>query len=205
MNFFIKKAAKLSDHELYELIKEKTISDTLMNIESEPLLEAAYRESKEREGNIFQKAVTDASLILSRIQRQNLEQRDLNILRTEFMTDSEMKGIVVKYDDEKQGKDDLGLFGVNRDDLMIYHVTGHSMKDMGINGGDALFVDKAEEPSSSDMVVAKVNGKVFVKKYIKTKEGKWLVSDNRRYKPFKIEEDDEFEVLGVVRKVLRDV
>ena len=80
-------------------------------------------------------------------------------------------------------------------------VDGDSMMDAGINDGDIAVIDRAVEPENGDVIVAYVNEE-FTIKYLdlshKDEGYIQLLPANSRYKPIRINADDEFEVWGVV-------
>lgn len=80
-------------------------------------------------------------------------------------------------------------------------VDGDSMMDAGISDGDIAVIDRAQEPSDGDIVVAYINNE-FTIKYLDLKHKKdgyiELRPANKNYKPIRIDEYDDFEVWGVV-------
>lgn len=80
-------------------------------------------------------------------------------------------------------------------------VEGDSMEDAGINNGDIAVFDRSVEPQHGDVVVGYVNG-VFTIKFLDLTHKKdgyiELRPANKNYPVFRIEEDDDFEVWGVV-------
>lgn len=82
-------------------------------------------------------------------------------------------------------------------DTFYVRVSGDSMRDVGVNDGDILIVDKSIEPHPSDVVVARVNGGFTVKRFQKEHGRLRLVPANPDYKPIEIDEDAR--ICGVVR------
>lgn len=80
-------------------------------------------------------------------------------------------------------------------------VEGDSMIEAGINDGDIAVIDKSREPKNGSIVVAYINNE-FTIKYLDTthKEEGYieLRPGNSKYKPIRIDTNDEFEVWGVV-------
>ena len=62
-------------------------------------------------------------------------------------------------------------------------VAGDSMTGAGINDNDILVVDRSLEPSSSNIVIAIVNGELTVKRLIKTRNSYRLLDENQDYHP----------------------
>ena len=76
-------------------------------------------------------------------------------------------------------------------------VAGDSMMGVGINDNDILVVDRSLEPSSSNIVIAIVNGELTVKRLIKTRNSCRLIAENPDYPPLEINEDTPLEIWGV--------
>ena len=99
--------------------------------------------------------------------------------------------------------------GISLDELVIKHpnatfiglASGQSMQDVGIFDGDLLIVDRAENVSTGDVIVASYNG-TFVCKII-DKANRLLISASKNYKSVYIPEDDDFKLEGVVTSSIR--
>ena len=76
-------------------------------------------------------------------------------------------------------------------------VAGDSMMGAGINDNDILVVDRSLEPSSSNIVIAIVNGELTVKRLIKNRNSCRLIAENPDYPPLEINEDTPLEIWGV--------
>ena len=76
-------------------------------------------------------------------------------------------------------------------------VAGDSMMGAGINDNDILVVDRSLEPSTSNIVIAIVNGELTVKRLIKTRNSCRLIAENPDYPPLEINEDTPLEIWGV--------
>lgn len=80
-------------------------------------------------------------------------------------------------------------------------IMGDSMVDAGINDGDIAVIDKAREAANGDVIVAFVNNEFTIKFLDLTHKDEGYIElrpANKRYKPIRIEESDNFEVWGVV-------
>lgn len=97
-----------------------------------------------------------------------------------------------------------GRIDLNRD--LIRHplatfyirVAGDSMTPR-IHEGALLVVDRMMETKDDDIVVARINDELCVKRLRLGHDGQiWLLSENEAYRPIKITEDMEFEVWGRV-------
>jgi DNA polymerase V len=95
-------------------------------------------------------------------------------------------------------------------ELLIQHpvatffvrVAGDSMKDVGINDGDILVIDRSLEATSGKIVIAIVNGELTVKRFVQDNSSCQLVAANPDYPPVEITEDTDFSVWGVVTSVI---
>lgn len=84
----------------------------------------------------------------------------------------------------------------NHYDLALL-VNGDSMQPRYENG-DVIFVRRTTDIFDGQMIVAFLNGESYLKKISISKRGYALISLNEKYKPIKISEDDEFQIVGVV-------
>jgi repressor LexA len=89
----------------------------------------------------------------------------------------------------------------------LLQVHGMSMKDAGILDGDLVAVHRTPEVRSRQIVVARLDDEVTVKRY--RQEGKivWLLPENADFEPIRVDLDQqaiiiEGVVVGVVRKDL---
>ncbi|HEX4799149.1 MAG TPA: translesion error-prone DNA polymerase V autoproteolytic subunit [Candidatus Paceibacterota bacterium] len=91
-------------------------------------------------------------------------------------------------------------------DLVIKHpastffvrVEGDSMEGAGIYSGDVLVVDKAIAPKDGHIVVGAVLGELLVKRLRARSTTFELHSENERYAPIVVSEQDDCHIWGVV-------
>ena len=76
-------------------------------------------------------------------------------------------------------------------------VSGDSMIDACIGDGAILIVDRSIEPKHRSIVVAAINGSYACKRLL-TKPKVCLASENSKYAPIFIKENEELEIAGVV-------
>ena len=81
-------------------------------------------------------------------------------------------------------------------------VQGASMQDAHIHSGDILIVDRALEPKDGQIVIAVVNGEFTVKRLQVRGDVLFLVAENPKYPPLKIDDPDTFQVWGSVTYVI---
>lgn len=84
-------------------------------------------------------------------------------------------------------------------------VKGVSMIDDGIDDGDLLVIDKSVEPFENCLAVAYVDGEFTLKRVRFEKDCAWLIPANKRYKPIKVNEDNDFMIWGVVRYIIKKI
>ena len=80
-------------------------------------------------------------------------------------------------------------------------VDGDSMTGFGINHGDIAVIDKSLEPAHGDIVVSFINEEFNIKQLDLTHQKDGYIelrSGNPKYPTFRINEDDHFQVWGVV-------
>lgn len=89
----------------------------------------------------------------------------------------------------------------------LVHVRGESMIDAGIFPGDLLVVDRAVEPRSGDVVVARVNNEFTVKRLYNKDGVLELRPENStgEFPVFKPHEGDEWYIEGVVMHTIRTI
>ena len=89
-------------------------------------------------------------------------------------------------------------FVKNKDTTFFAKVKGHSMKNVGINDGDLLIIDKSLEPQNNKIAVCQVDGEFTVKR-IKIEENiVWLIAENEDYPPIKVTPENDFMIWGIV-------
>lgn len=82
-------------------------------------------------------------------------------------------------------------------------VSGNSMQDIGISDGDLLIVDKSLEPKDNKIAVCFIDGEFTVKRIKIDKNCVWLVAENPDYKPFKVTDENELIIWGIVINVIK--
>jgi len=86
----------------------------------------------------------------------------------------------------------------------LLKVRGMSMKDIGILDGDLVAVHRTPEVRSRQVVVARLDNEVTVKRY--RQEGKvvWLMPENQDFEPIRVDlKEQSLTIEGVVVGVLR--
>jgi len=99
---------------------------------------------------------------------------------------------------------DPKLFSPGADYLL--RVQGMSMRDAGILDGDILAVrhEASLIPQDGQMVVARVNGEVTVKRWKRDGNQVWLLPENPDFSPISVDlQRDSLTIEGVVVGLLR--
>lgn len=102
-------------------------------------------------------------------------------------------------EDYAEQKLDLNSYLIHRPAATFFlRVSGDSMIDVGIFNGDLLIVDRSLTAMDGKIVIAAVNGELTVKRLKKSKEGIFLVAENKNYPPIELTENDHVHIWGVV-------
>ncbi|HEX8287253.1 MAG TPA: translesion error-prone DNA polymerase V autoproteolytic subunit [Pyrinomonadaceae bacterium] len=102
-------------------------------------------------------------------------------------------------DDYIEGRIDLNRDLIRHPLATFYvRVVGDSMEPV-IQSGALIVVDRMLETKDGDIVIARVDSELCVKRLRMTEGGAvWLSSENARYQPIVITEEMDFEVWGKV-------
>ena len=86
----------------------------------------------------------------------------------------------------------------------LLEVHGDSMKDIGIQDGDYIAVHKAETARNGEVIVARVDNEVTVKRYEKKRSQILLYPENENYQPIEVDLwEQEFAIEGLYVGVIR--
>lgn len=87
----------------------------------------------------------------------------------------------------------------------LLRVRGMSMKDAGILDGDLLAVHRSPTARNGQIVVARINDEVTVKRLKRNRQREiFLLPENTDFKPIKIKPGDELEIEGIGVGVIRN-
>ncbi len=81
----------------------------------------------------------------------------------------------------------------------IIRVQGKSMRDVGINDGDLLIVDRSLNPKNLSTVIANVNEELVVKTFLKERGRNFLTSEKNK---IELSENPNIIIWGVVTYVV---
>ena len=98
---------------------------------------------------------------------------------------------------------DAGIFKPRADYLL--RVRGMSMKDAGILDGDLLAVHATQEARNGQIVVARLDEEVTVKRFKRDGKHVWLLAENPEFAPIEVNLDEQDLVIeglsvGVIRR-----
>ena len=82
-------------------------------------------------------------------------------------------------------------------------ISGNSMKDLGIDDGDLIIIDKSLPPTDGKIAVCFIDGDFTVKTIKLGKDCCWLLPANAQYKPIKVTADNDFLIWGIVIHVIK--
>lgn len=101
---------------------------------------------------------------------------------------------------------DLNEYVAPRPEATFFvRVSGDSMTGAGIHHDDILVVDKSQQPTPGNVVIAFVEGEFTVKRLVREGEDLTLAPENPAYTPITLAPETEFEIWGVVRYVVHKV
>lgn len=87
----------------------------------------------------------------------------------------------------------------------LLRVSGMSMRDAGILDGDLVVVHRTPEVRNRQIVVARLENEVTVKRYRQEGHRVWLLPENPEFEPIKVDlRNESLAIEGVVVGVLRN-
>ena len=107
-------------------------------------------------------------------------------------------------DDFKEIRISLDKEIIKNEEATFYaRVDGESMQGAGLSDGDLIVIDRSEEPKNGSIAVCFLDGEFTVKRLkLKNKEI-YLMPENSRYSPIKIDEGNELSIWGIVTYVVK--
>ncbi|MDC9595009.1 transcriptional repressor LexA [Xenorhabdus sp. IM139775] len=103
---------------------------------------------------------------------------------------------------ESHYKVDPALFKPSADFLL--RVSGMSMKDIGIMDGDLLAVHKTQDVHNGQVIVARIEDEVTVKRFKQTGNTIELIAENPEFKPIVVDlSEQNFTIEGLAVGVIR--
>lgn len=87
----------------------------------------------------------------------------------------------------------------------LVRASGQSMIDAGIHENDLLIVDRSMLPGHGKIVIAAIDGQLTVKRLFKKNDELFLMPENKKFKPIKINKENDIVIWGVVTNVIHTV
>lgn len=98
---------------------------------------------------------------------------------------------------------DPSLFKPHADFLLRVH--GMSMKDIGIIDGDLLAVHKTQDVKNGQVVVARIDDEVTVKRLSRKGKHVQLIAENEEFSPIEVDlEQQSFAIEGIAVGIIRN-
>ncbi len=177
------------------------------------ITDKVFEELSCRNPNIIETAIIDANIIIESAETEKYTMKVVDIKRLDYMNQAELNLIVKAFAGGKSNyifeagyakeTNLLEILGLDKKHLVVCSVMGDSMINAQINEGDLLLVDTSMKPENDHIVIANVDGELFVKKYW-SKNGKIkLLSENPKFAPIEVSEYSSFEIYGVVRDIIK--
>lgn len=91
------------------------------------------------------------------------------------------------------------------DNPVALRVDGYSMRDAGMLPGDIVMIRQQRTANNGETIVAYYNGGLTVKQFEYRNRQIRLLPANPTFKPIEVSADDEFQIVGRVMLLLRDV
>ncbi len=109
-------------------------------------------------------------------------------------------------EDHKGLKLDLNrLLIENASATFFARVSGVSMIDAGVDDGDLLVIDKSVTPYNGCLAVCFIDGEFTLKRYENHGDHALLMPANDNYAPIRVSSDEDFQIWGVVRYLIKKV
>lgn len=91
------------------------------------------------------------------------------------------------------------LFNLPEEEIHLSFVVGDSMIEAGIKEGDiAVFRAINDIPQNGSIIIAALFGEVFIKRLKYDNDNIFLVSENRNYPPYRLDEKSDCQIIGQV-------
>lgn len=203
-----------SINDLYRFCIKYILRQSLGYFVNQSKFNSLIQVANSKDKRIFEFAQKDANTIISHLVLNMEEAKVINIQRIDFLNTEELNMLILSigaanqypnFNSENNKVTINEIFGIKENNILICKVTGDSMVGANIFTGDTLIVDTASEYKTEDIVVVLLNNQTFVKRLIKNSNGIYLHSENNTLKPYKVREDDNFKVLGVVKHILHTI
>lgn len=210
-SFFFK---NLSNNELYRFCIKYIIRESLGYFVNQSKFNSLINIANSKDKRIYEYAEKDANVLLSNLFLKMEETKVINIRRIDFLDSEELNMLVLsigaanKYPNFNSDSNKISvsdIFGIQGSNILVCKVTGDSMIGANIYTGDTLIVDTSSEAKNEDIVVVNLNDQTLVKRLILKSKNTYLHSENNSIKPYKVKNDDNLVILGVVKHILHSL
>ena len=100
-------------------------------------------------------------------------------------------------DDFKEFRISIDREVVKNEEATFYaRVSGESMQGTGLDDGDLLVIDRSLEPQDNKIAVCFIDGEFTVKRLKVEENCVYLMPENPKYQPIKVNEDNELIIWG---------
>ena len=93
------------------------------------------------------------------------------------------------------------LFSPTPDYLL--RVKGHSMRDDAILDGDLVAIKKSHDAGNGQIVVARIDDEITIKRLKVNTRGIWLLPRNPEFEPIAVRDHDDFAIEGIFCGLVR--
>lgn len=129
-----------------------------------------------------------------------------SVLELPFISEGIRAGFPSPAMDFEDVSIDLNKYVVRHPSATFYgRVKGDSMRDVGIEDGDLIVIDRSIEPANGKIAVCYIDGEFTIKKIKLDKDCCWLLPANENYEPIKVTKDNEFIIWGIVTHVIKSL
>lgn len=184
---------QFSDFKIYKRTKQYLNEEQVGFTHNSKKLDLLYEESNSRDISIFNESLDDSI-------------KEFKELGMATISGEVSIPTIIDHNDNCEISKSSALFDTNdidKDKVFLCRVHGDSMIDAKIDDGDTLIVEQTEIAIDSDVIIAIVNEKMFVKRYKENEQGKWLISENPGLADVQITEQIQFSVFGKVRACVK--
>lgn len=204
----------LSSNELYRFCVKYILRQSIGYFVNQSKFDSLINIANAKDKRIYEFAQKDANAILSNLFLNMAEAKVINIRRIDFLDTEELNMLILSigaanqfpnFNNDTNKISVSDIFGINGSDILVCKVTGDSMIGANIYNGDTLIVDTSAEPKNDDIVVVNLNDQSFVKRLIIKSNNTFLHSENSKIQPYRVTNEDNLIILGVVKHILHTI
>jgi len=190
---------KYSDYRLYKELRNIFVSELLGHKINNLKKKSLEKEALKRNELIISVASEDAASIA---YKSDFSFFPINNL---FQNLDSIQNYIKYGSVERENKKSIDVLELYNAEWIIVEVKGNSMVDALINDGDVVLVRKTKNAIDEDIILVEVNGQKYIKRY-KTANGRiFLKSENEEIADRIIQSNDEFKIIGIVEKIIKDL